>query len=96
MALYDSLDTLKGIGSQRAKKLKSLGIKTVRDMLYYFPSYVEDRRITKKVTELTDGETLNIRRENNKKWYNRGSHKLCAKGNKYLSKYFIFAVNQKI
>ncbi len=60
MALYDKISTIKGIGQQRAEKLASLGIETVRDMLYYFPSSVEDRRITKKVTELTDGEVCCI------------------------------------
>ncbi len=56
MALYDKISTIKGIGAQRAEKLSSLGIETVRDMLYYFPNSVEDRRVTKKVTDLTDGE----------------------------------------
>lgn len=60
MALSDRIDSIKGIGTQRAEKLALLGIETVRDMLYYFPSSVEDRRITKKVTELTDGETTCI------------------------------------
>lgn len=60
MALYDKISTIKGIGAQRAEKLASLGIETVRDMLYYFPSAVDDRRITKKITELTDGETVCI------------------------------------
>lgn len=61
MALYDKISSIKGIGTQRAEKLASLGIETVRDMLYYFPSSVEDRRITKKVTDLTDGEVTCIR-----------------------------------
>ena len=56
MALYDSISSIKGIGAQRAEKLASLGVNTVRDMLYYFPVSVEDRRITKKITELSDGE----------------------------------------
>lgn len=60
MALYDKISSIKGIGAQRAEKLAALGIETVRDMLYYFPSSVEDRRITKKITELTDGETTCI------------------------------------
>lgn len=60
MALYDKISTIKGIGTQRAEKLASLGVETVRDMLYYFPTSVEDRRITKKVTELTDGEVTCI------------------------------------
>ncbi len=60
MALYDRISTIKGIGTQRAEKLSALGIETVRDMLYYFPVSVEDRRITKKVTDLADGETACI------------------------------------
>ncbi|MBQ8540056.1 MAG: ATP-dependent DNA helicase RecG [Clostridia bacterium] len=60
MALYDRISTIKGIGAQRAEKLAALGIETVRDMLYYFPNSVEDRRITKKVTDLLDGEVACI------------------------------------
>ncbi len=60
MALYDYISTLKGIGTQRAEKLALLGIETVHDMLYYFPSTVEDRRITKKVTDLADGDVACI------------------------------------
>ena len=60
MALYDRISSIKGIGTQRAEKLAALGVETVRDMLYYFPNSVEDRRITKKVTDLTDGETACI------------------------------------
>ena len=60
MALYDKISSIKGIGAQRAEKLAALGIETVRDMLYYFPNSVEDRRITKKVTDLTDGEVVCI------------------------------------
>ncbi len=56
MALYDRILSIKGIGAQRAEQLSQLGIETVRDMLYYFPNSVEDRRITKKITDLTDGE----------------------------------------
>ncbi|MBQ6794708.1 MAG: ATP-dependent DNA helicase RecG [Clostridia bacterium] len=60
MALYDRISSIKGIGTQRAEKLAALGVETVRDMLYYFPTSVEDRRITKKVTDLVDGETTCI------------------------------------
>lgn len=59
--LDDLISTIKGIGSQRAEKLEKLGIFTVRDMLYHFPSSVEDRRITKKITDLTDGEITCIK-----------------------------------
>ncbi|MGM9551098.1 MAG: ATP-dependent DNA helicase RecG [Clostridia bacterium] len=60
MALYDSISSIKGIGEKRAEKLAILGIETVRDMLYYFPSSIEDRRVTKKIAQLADGETTCI------------------------------------
>ncbi len=58
--LDDKISSIKGIGAQRAEKLASLQIETVRDMLYYFPSHVEDRRISKHISDLTDGETACI------------------------------------
>ena len=45
---------LKGVGPNRALKLNKLGIYTVEDLLNYFPVKYEDRRIVKKVNELTD------------------------------------------
>lgn len=56
MGLDDSIKSISGVGAARAEKLENMGIKTVRDMLFYFPSYLDDRRITKKITELEDGE----------------------------------------
>ncbi len=61
MSLYDSITSMPGIGKVRAEKLEKLGITTVRDMIYYFPHSVEDRRITKKITELSDGDVTCIR-----------------------------------
>lgn len=61
MSLYDPIDSMPGVGAVRAQKLSSLGIRTVKDMLWYFPSSVEDRRISKKIIELSDGETTCIR-----------------------------------
>lgn len=58
--LDDKISSIKGIGTQRAEKLSSLGIETVRDMLWYFPSHVEDRRISKHISDLIDGETACI------------------------------------
>lgn len=60
MSLNDKISTIKGIGTQRAEKLAALGIQTVRDMLYYFPTSVEDRRISKKITQLDDGDVTCI------------------------------------
>ncbi|MGE5328731.1 MAG: ATP-dependent DNA helicase RecG [Deltaproteobacteria bacterium] len=45
---------IKGVGEARAKLLYKLGIKTVEEMLYYFPRDYEDRVKIKKIIELYD------------------------------------------
>jgi len=45
---------LKGVGPNRAVKLNKLGIYTVEDLLNYFPTKYEDRRIIKNINELND------------------------------------------
>lgn len=47
---------LKGVGPNRALKLNRLGIYTAEDLLNYFPVKYEDRRVIKKINELS-GET---------------------------------------
>ncbi|MCX5719500.1 MAG: ATP-dependent DNA helicase RecG [Nitrospirae bacterium] len=46
---------LKGVGPQRAKLLSRLGIKTLKDALYYLPYRYEDRSNLKKISDLTYG-----------------------------------------
>jgi ATP-dependent DNA helicase RecG len=46
---------LKGVGPARARMLARLGIKTVGDILYYFPWRYEDRRNLKKICHLRYG-----------------------------------------
>lgn len=53
-----SIKYVKGVGEARAKLLEKLGIRTVRDMLYFFPRYVEDRSSYKQIHQWTDGETV--------------------------------------
>ncbi len=48
---------IKGVGEQRAKSLAKLGIRTLKDLISYFPRAYDDRRNYKKVTDLEDGET---------------------------------------
>lgn len=43
MKLTDDIQFLKGVGPQFAKKLNKLGVFTILDLLYYFPSRYEDR-----------------------------------------------------
>ena len=44
-----------GVGPQREKLLKRLGISTIRDALYYLPYRYEDRSALKKIRQLTYG-----------------------------------------
>ena len=47
---------VKGIGEQRAKGLEKLGIRTLRDLISYFPRAYDDRRTYKKIRDLEEGE----------------------------------------
>ncbi len=55
----DTLDrpihSIPGVGPQREKLLKRLGIGTIRDALYYLPYRYEDRSALKKICQLTYG-----------------------------------------
>lgn len=53
------LQYLKGVGPERAKQLEHLGIKTVKDLLLYFPRRYENRRVM-KIEELKDGEQATV------------------------------------
>lgn len=44
MKLTDSLTTLKGVGKKRSEILEKLNIRTIEDLLYFFPRRYEDRR----------------------------------------------------
>ena len=48
---------IKGIGEQRAKALDKLGIRTLRDLIAFFPRRYEDRRESRRITELVPGES---------------------------------------
>lgn len=45
----------KGVGPHRARLLTRLGIKNVKDAIYYLPYRYEDRRNIKKISQLTSG-----------------------------------------
>lgn len=55
MNLHQPLSVLSGIGPKSAEKYKKLGIKTVEDLLLYFPFRYEDFK-SKNVLDLEDGE----------------------------------------
>ncbi|UCG35072.1 MAG: ATP-dependent DNA helicase RecG [Candidatus Omnitrophota bacterium] len=54
--LNDPLRYLKGVGPQKAAAFESLGVYTIKDLLYYFPFRYEDRRNLKKIRDLKEGE----------------------------------------
>jgi ATP-dependent DNA helicase RecG len=56
-----SVRYLKGIGPQKAKALNNLGIKTVEDLIYYFPRRYEDRTHFFPIKNLKEGETQTIK-----------------------------------
>ncbi len=49
---------LKGVGPKRVEKLNKLGIFTIDDLLEYYPRKYEDRRKTRKISDVTDGEKV--------------------------------------
>ena len=55
MNLHQPLSVLPGVGPKSAEKFKKLGIKTLEDLLLYFPFRYEDFK-TRNVLELEDGE----------------------------------------
>lgn len=50
-----------GIGPARAKSLEKLGIRTLRELVSFFPRSYEDRSVFKKITEMIPGEKVSVR-----------------------------------
>jgi ATP-dependent DNA helicase RecG len=57
----DPVQYLKGVGPQRAARLKRAGIESVVDLLYYFPKRYEDRRTPTAVSQMAQGQTVWVR-----------------------------------
>ncbi len=62
--VYQSIDSpvtvIRGISSTLATKFSKLGVKTVRDLLYYFPRRHLDYSQRKSISQLTEGEEETI------------------------------------
>ena len=54
--LLQPVQFCKGVGPQRAELLNKLGIRTIADLLFYFPRTYQDFSETHSVDELQDGE----------------------------------------
>jgi len=58
--LDQGIQFIKGVGPRTAEKLSSLGITTVRDMFYHFPREYDDRRKSKQISQLINGEKITV------------------------------------
>jgi ATP-dependent DNA helicase RecG len=58
--LAASVTAIKGIGERAAETLTKVGIRTVGDLLTYFPRRYEDRSQFARIADLHDGETATI------------------------------------
>jgi len=59
-SLSDSLQYLKGMGPKRAEILAKSGLRTVGDLLYYFPRRYLDRTNIRRVADLKPGEQATV------------------------------------
>ena len=55
--LTSPVTVLRGIGPQKAKVLERLEIRTLGDLLRFYPRAYDDRRETRKISELIPGES---------------------------------------
>ena len=60
MGLEKPIQYLKGVGKKRAELFSKKGIKTVGDLLYFFPRAHEDRSVIKPIDKCVEGETVCI------------------------------------
>ncbi len=59
--LDKSIQYIKGVGPKRAQSLGRLGIRTVKDLLYYFPRTHQDRSRVEEISKLADGATSMVK-----------------------------------
>ncbi|MCL4504621.1 MAG: ATP-dependent DNA helicase RecG [Chloroflexi bacterium] len=60
LGLNAPLNTVSGIGPQYAQRLARLGLSTVHDLLYFFPTRYDDYSALKTINQLEYGETVTI------------------------------------
>lgn len=60
MGLDKSIRYLKGVGEKRAELFAKKNIRTVKDLLYFFPRSHEDRSKTKLISDCIENETVCI------------------------------------
>lgn len=55
---FKRIDNLRGVGEARAELFGKKGIKTIEDLLYFFPRTHEDRTSVKEIADCKEGETV--------------------------------------
>lgn len=60
LILSNPVSELRGIGPRYLKYLEKLGIKTIKDLLFYFPFRYDDFSKIKKISEIKVGEIVTI------------------------------------
>ena len=58
--LKQSVQYIKGVGPKRAQRLSKLGIRTLYDVLYYFPRDYETWQGIKKVRDAVGGDEASL------------------------------------
>ncbi len=58
--MENSITALNGVGENRAKLFSKLGIRTIEDMLCFFPRYMEDRSNITDIISVKDGDNVCI------------------------------------
>jgi ATP-dependent DNA helicase RecG len=61
MDLSSSVLSIPGVGSRRGKSFEKLGVRTVEDLLFFFPRAYLDRRDIRKISQAEIGETMALR-----------------------------------
>jgi ATP-dependent DNA helicase RecG len=60
LTLNDSIEKIKGIGPRYLRCFQKLAIKTIKDLLYYFPFRYEDFSLIKKISEISSEEKVSL------------------------------------
>ncbi len=58
--LKKEIQFLKGVGPKRAEAFESLGLKTLMDLVNYYPRTYEDRSVIKTIKEIIPGEKATV------------------------------------
>lgn len=61
LTFTDDVSFVPGVGDRNAKKLNTLGIRTVKDLLYYFPFRYEDFSLRKTISQIQINETVTLK-----------------------------------